>query len=201
MFNKLFKKKKNDGIIRLDKTIENKIKYFIGQNGIDNLNTFLNEKDYSGCNILMFLCCYISNNSLNRYTKLIICKLLKYNIDLNFIDNYGNTLIHLMIDEARKPSNNNYNRILYEKEILKILIKNKINIFKKDEYYDMTPLELAIHHKKFYSKNYSYIRMDHFIKILKKKEKEILELNKKKFLISYLPIYEDLMLNIIDNLN
>lgn len=197
------KSKNKDGIIRLDKTLENKIKYFIGQNGIKNLNNFLNEKDYSGCNILMFLCCYIDNNSINRYTKLILYTLLQYNPNINCIDNYGNSIIHLMIDEARRPLNNIDNRIKYEKEILNILIKYNINIFKKDNYYYMTPLELAIYHKEFYSKQYcsNYTRLDHFIKIFKKKEKEIFELNKKKLLISNLPICQDLMLNIIDNLN
>ena len=192
--------KDREGIIRLDKKIEEQIQYFIGKNDINELYKYLNDTDPYGTNLVIYLSCYLSPNSVNKFSKLMLSKLLKYDIDINCKNNDGNSILHILIDEARRPLNNTNNKINYEKDIIPILLKNNYNIFQKDSYYKKTPLELAKYHKSEYLQFFhieKYERMDHIIEILEKEEKKILNNNIKKLLISKLPLCEDLMLKVI----
>ena len=162
---------------------------------------YLNDTDPYGTNLVIYLCCYLSSKSVNKFSKLMLSKVLKYDIDINCKDNNGNSILHIMIDEARRPLNNCDNKINYEKDIIPILLKNNYNIFQKDSYYKKTPLELANYHKLEYLRFChikEYHRMDHFIEILEKEEKKILNNNLQKLFVSKLPLCEDLMLKVID---
>ena len=139
--------KDREGIIRLDTKLVEQIQYFINKNGMDELYKYLNDTDPYGTNLVIYLCCYLSSNSVNKFSKLMLLKILKYDIDINCKDINGNSILHIMIDEARRLRNNKDNKINYEKDIIQILIENNYNIFQKDTYYKKTPLELAKYHK------------------------------------------------------
>ena len=192
--------KDREGIIRLDKKIEEQIQYFIGNNSVNELYNYLNETDTHGTNLVIYLSCYLSPNSVNKFSKLMLSTVLKYDIDINCKDNEGNTILHILIDQARRPLNNTSNKINYEKDIITILLKNNYNILQKDSYYKKTPLELAKYHKLEYLQFFNidkYERMDHIIEILETEQQKILSNNLQKLVISKLPLCEDLMLKVI----
>ena len=85
--------KDREGIIRLDTKIEEQIQYFIGKHGIKELYKYLNDTDPYGTNLVIYLCCYLSSNSVNNFSKLMLCKILKYDIDINCKDNNGNSIL------------------------------------------------------------------------------------------------------------
>ena len=65
--------KDREGIIRLDKKIENEIQYFINKD-VNQLYKYLNDTDPYGTNLVIYLCCYLSSKSVNKFSKLMLSK-------------------------------------------------------------------------------------------------------------------------------
>ena len=189
-------------LINLKYEIE-RLKLLYGEKSILSI---INEQDENGNSLIMYLC---GIRELNNSTYKLVKSLLKKNPNLNLKNKNGNTILHIMIDRNKINSMTNIEN-KNEKKILDLLKKNNINLFIKDSYYNLIPLEYTVYKykeiKNYYFKNlgntYSDFVDSEYLKnyydLLTEKYHQKKQLNEKKLLISKLPICEDLMLNIVN---
>tara|TARA_B100001094_G_C18180758_1_gene800740 strand:+ start:180 stop:659 length:480 start_codon:yes stop_codon:yes gene_type:complete len=141
-----------EGIIRIDKCTEfNRL-----------LKSFDINLKHNGITPLHYICSYISNNSINRFTPKLIQLIINKGGNVNTMNNDGNTIIHTIIEEAMLLKNNNNKRKKYEKDIIKQLIINNLDLHTKN-LEGITPIDYIKKLELYDSKRYK-----HIIEILEK---------------------------------